>query len=120
MSVLALLMGMLLRLKRALGRQLQPPQRQLTTAQLRQRLELSQAIVEYARLIQNFYHHQKRVIVGVRELATRFRQNPTLIKDALSLLSENGRATIVEKDQLWEVLPNAFVGDDDKLQEGAA
>jgi hypothetical protein len=56
----------------------------------------------------------------VRVLTTRFRQNPTLIKDALSLLSENGRATIVEKDQLWEVLPNAFVGDDDKLQEGAA
>jgi|ERR1700679_213942 hypothetical protein len=67
-------------------------------------VELSEAIVEYARMIRAYSDsHAPTVIVEIPELATRFRETPQTIEDALRLLSEAGRAYSDDLYGYWKI-----------------
>jgi hypothetical protein len=71
-------------LRRAIGhfkRALRKEQR-LTAEEFNQRLQLSEAIIDYARMIQAFYGYSvPDAIVEITELANRFRETPQTVKD---------------------------------------
>ena len=77
---------------------------QLTVEQFNQRLQLAEAIVDYGRMIQAFYHRSvPEVIVEIPEVARRFRETPRTIKDALRLLRDMGRAERADLDGCWKL-----------------
>ena len=93
-------------LRRLLGhlkRALRMEQR-LTIEEFYQLLQLSEAIVEYGRMIQ-VYHESSasNVIVEIPELASRFRETKRTIKDALLLLRDMDRAEPVPMPGCWKV-----------------
>ena len=93
-------------LRRAIGhlkRALRKEQR-LTVEEFNQRLQLSEAIIDYGRMIQAFYGYSvPDAIVEITELANRFRETPQTIKDALRLLRDIGRAEPADLDGCWKL-----------------
>jgi hypothetical protein len=86
-------------LKRAMRKK-----QRLTVDEFNQRLQLSEAIVDYGRMIQAFYHRSApEVIVEIPEMACRFRETPRTIKDALRLLRDMGRAEPADLDGCWKL-----------------
>jgi hypothetical protein len=86
-------------LKRALRKE-----QRLTIEEFNQRLQLSEAIVDYGRMIQAFYHCSVlEVIVEIPEVACRFRETPQTIKNALRLLRDMGRAEPADLDGCWKL-----------------
>jgi hypothetical protein len=86
-------------LKRALRKE-QP----LTVEEFNQRLQLSEAIIDYGRMIKEHFHYPvPDVIVEIPELVHRFRETPQTIKDALLLLRDSGRAVPADLDGRWKL-----------------
>jgi hypothetical protein len=86
-------------LKRAMRRE-----QRLTVEEFNQRLQLSEAIIDYGRMIQAHYERSvPEVIVEIPEMACRFRETPQTIKDALRLLRDMGRAEPVDLDGCWKL-----------------
>lgn len=76
----------------------------LTADEFNQLLQLSEAIIDYGRMIQVYRRHSvPNVILEITELANRFRETPQTIKDALLLLREIGRAEPVDLDGCWKL-----------------
>jgi hypothetical protein len=76
----------------------------LTAEEFNQLLQLSEAIIEYGRMIQAYYRYSApMVILEITELANRFREKPQTIKDALVLLWEIGRAEPADLDGCWKL-----------------
>jgi hypothetical protein len=76
----------------------------LTADEFNQLLQLSEAIIDYGRMIQVYRRHSvPNVILEITELANRFRETPQTIKDALLLLREIGRAEPVALDGCWKL-----------------
>ena len=89
----------IVRFKRALRKD-----RRLTADEFNQLLQLSEAIIEYGRMIQAYRRYSApNVILEITELANRFRETPQTIKDALVLLREIGRAEPVDLDGCWKL-----------------
>lgn len=93
-------------LRRMLGplqRALRKEQR-LTAEDFYQLLRVSEAIVDYGRMMQTYYGQRvPDVIVELPELANRFRETPQTIKDALRLLRDTGRAEPADLDGCWKL-----------------
>jgi hypothetical protein len=80
------------------------PKRRLTLAQSYQVLELSEQIVECARMIEaNAGSPIPGAIVEIRDLASRFRESTETISDALELLHRAGKAHAVNRYGYWRV-----------------
>ena len=76
----------------------------LTVDEFYQLLHLSEAIIDYGRMIQVFYRCPvPEVIVEIPEVACRFRESPQTIKDALRLLRDMGRAEPADLDGCWKL-----------------
>ncbi len=76
----------------------------LTADEFNQLLQLSEAIIDYGRMIQVHRRHSvPNVILEITELANRFRETPQTIKDALLLLREIGRAEPIDRDGCWKL-----------------
>jgi hypothetical protein len=71
-------------------------ERQLTEEESNQLFQLSEAILEYGRMIQAYYGHSANVMVEILELARRFRETPQVINDTLCLLRDRGFAEPAE------------------------
>jgi hypothetical protein len=67
-------------------------------------LHLAETIIDYGRMIQ-MYHRRAlpNVTVEVSELASRFRETPQTIKNALLLLEDMGRARPARLNGCWEL-----------------
>jgi len=93
-------------LRRVLGhlkRALRMEQR-LTDKEFNQLLQLSEAIIDYGRMIQAYHHYSvPEVVVEIPELSHRFRETPQTIKDALRLLRDIGRAEPADLDGCWKL-----------------
>ena len=79
-------------------------ERPLTRDQFHQLIQLSEIVVEYGQMIR--LHEESvapYVILAVPEIATRFRESAQAIEDALRLLSETGRAHVVDRQGNWKV-----------------
>ena len=86
-----------------LQRALRKDQR-LTAEEFNQLLQLSEAIIEYGRMIQAYYRYSAPIVIlEITELANRFREKPQTIKDALVLLREIGRAEPADLDGCWKL-----------------
>jgi hypothetical protein len=76
----------------------------LTVEESCELLQLSEAIVDYGRMMQAYYGCcVPDVIVEIQELASRFRETPRTIKDALLLLGDMGRAEPVDIYGCWNL-----------------
>jgi len=76
----------------------------LTVEEFYQLLHLSEAIIDYGRMIQTYCGYSvPYVIVEVPELASRFRETPRTIKDALLLLSDMGQAESAHLHGCWKL-----------------
>ena len=100
-------------------------EQRLTLEECYQLLQLSEAIVEYGRMVQAYYGYSvPNVMVELPELASRFRETPQTIKDALLLLGEKGRAEPTDLPGCWQLRladTRRSEGDDkDKEDAGAA
>jgi hypothetical protein len=79
-------------------------EQRLTVQEFYQLLQLSEAIVDYGRMIQAYYECPvPDVIVEIPELASRFRETPRTIKDALLLLRDMGLAEPANLKGCWKV-----------------
>jgi hypothetical protein len=68
-------------------------EQRLTADEFNQLLQLSEAIIDYGRMILAYHHYSVPVvIVEIPELSHRFRETPQTIKNALRLLRDIGRA----------------------------
>jgi hypothetical protein len=86
-----------------LQRALRKDQR-LTAEEFNQLLQLSEAIIEYGRMIQAYYRYSAPIVIlEITELANRFREKPQTIRDALVLLREIGRAEPADLDGCWKL-----------------
>ena len=75
-----------------------------TAAERSQLQELSEAIVEYGRMIQaHLGYGMQDVVVEVPEMARRFRETPKTIKEALVLLEGTGRAQPIHLSDCWRL-----------------
>jgi len=75
-----------------------------TAAEYAQLQELSEAIVEYGRMIrEHLGSGTPDVVVEVPEMARRFRETPKTIKEALVLLEGTGRAQPVRLSDCWRL-----------------
>ena len=109
----------------------------LTVEEFYQLLQLSEAIIDYGRMIRTYCGYSvPYLIVEVPELARRFRETPRTIKDALALLRDMGRAESAHPYGYWKLqLANTLLSgheavhsarrhsktpDDDKGDAGAA
>src|ERR1700674_5419280 len=91
------------RVLRHFERALRKDQR-LTAEEFNQRLQLSEAIIDYGRMIQAYYEYSvPDVILEITESANRFRETPQTIKDALRLLRDIGRAEPANLDGCWKL-----------------
>lgn len=89
----------IVRVKRALRKD-----RRLTANELNQLLLLSEAIIEYGRMIQAYRRYSApNVILEITELANRFRETPQTIKEALLLLRDIGCAQPADLDGCWKL-----------------
>jgi hypothetical protein len=79
--------------------------RERRTAGVRSQLqELSEAIVEYGRMMQaHLGYSTPDVVVEVPEMARRFRETAKTIKEALVLLEETGRAQPIHLGDCWRL-----------------
>jgi hypothetical protein len=76
----------------------------LTVEEFYKLLQLSEAIIDYGRMIQTYCGYSvPYVIVEVPELARRFRETPRTIKDALRLLSDMGQAESAQLHGCWKL-----------------
>jgi hypothetical protein len=76
----------------------------LTVGEFDQLLHLSEAIIDYGRMIQAYCGFTVPVVVvEIPELARRFRETPQAIKDALLLLRGTGRAEPVHLHGCWKL-----------------
>jgi hypothetical protein len=76
----------------------------LTDKEFNQRLQLSEAIIDYGRMIQVYYGYSvPDVILEITELANRFRETLQTIKDALRLLRDIDRAAPADLDGCWKL-----------------
>ena len=76
----------------------------LTKEEFNQLLQLSEAIIEYGRMIQEFYRYSSPIVIlETTELANRFRETPQAIKDALLLLGKIGRAEPADLEGCWKL-----------------
>ena len=76
----------------------------LTVEEFYQLLQLSEAIVDYGRMLQTYCGYSvPYVIVEIPELAHRFRETPRTIQDALLLLSDMGRAESAHLYGCWKL-----------------
>ena len=90
---------MIVHVKRALRKD-----RRLTADEFNQLLQLSEAIIEYGRMIQAYGRYSvPNVILEITELANRFRETPQTIKDALLLLRDIGCAQPADLDGCWKL-----------------
>ena len=86
-------------LKRALRMQ-----HRLTVEEFYQLLQLSEAIIDYGRMIQAYRRYSApNVILEITELANRFRETPQTIKDALLLIRDIGCAEPADLDGCWKL-----------------
>jgi hypothetical protein len=78
--------------------------RRLTAEEFNQLLQLSEAIIDYGRMIQEHRRYSvPSVILEITELANRFRETPQTIKDALLLLQDTGDAEPANLDGCWKL-----------------
>src|SRR5260370_24308826 len=78
--------------------------RQLTVEEFNQLLQLSEAIIDYGRMIKEHRRYSvPNVILEITELANRFRERPQTIKDALQLLRDIGCAEPADLDGCWRL-----------------
>jgi hypothetical protein len=90
---------MIVRVKRALRKD-----RRLTADEFNQLRQLSEAIIDYGRMIQAYRRYSAlNVILEITELANRFRETPQTIKDALLLLKDIGCAEPADLDGCWKL-----------------
>ena len=95
-------LGRLLELFDHLKRSLRRERR--TAGERSQLQELSEAIVEYGRMIQaHLGYGMQDVVVEVPEMARRFRETPKTIKAALVLLEGTGRAQPIHLSDCWRL-----------------
>jgi hypothetical protein len=81
-------------------------ERRLTREEFYQLLQLSEAIIDYGRMIQTYCAYSvPYVFVEISELARRFRETPRTIRDALALLGDMGRAEPSYLRGLWKLRP---------------
>lgn len=86
-------------LKRALRKD-----QRLTVEEFNRLLQLSEAIIDYGRMIHEYCGFTVTfVIVEIPELARRFRETPRTIKDALLLLNDMGRAESTHLYGCWKL-----------------
>ena len=75
-----------------------------TKEEFNQLLQLSEAIIEYGRMIQAYYRYSAPIVIlEITELANRFRETPQTIKDALLLLRDIGRAEPSDLEGCWKL-----------------
>jgi hypothetical protein len=78
--------------------------RRLTADELNQLRQLSEAIIDYGRMIQAHRRYSvPNVILEITELANRFRETPQTIKDALLLLRDVGCAEPANREGCWKL-----------------
>jgi hypothetical protein len=78
--------------------------RRLTVEEFNQLLQLSEAIIDYGRMIKEHRRYSvPNVILEITELANRFRETPQTIKDALLLLRDTGCAEPADLDGCWRL-----------------
>jgi hypothetical protein len=78
--------------------------RRLTADELNQIRQLSEAIIDYGRMIQAHRRYSvPNVILEITELANRFRETPQTIKDALLLLQDTGCAEPANREGCWKL-----------------
>jgi hypothetical protein len=87
--------GLAMYLRRAF--QKHPTSADFKSTQTRQ---LSDAIYEYGQMVKRHYSRGSAT-VEVAELASRFRETPQIINDALVLLRDEGRAEEADLDGCW-------------------
>ena|SRR5271157_3990163 len=93
------LQPLLSHLKLALGMK-----QRLTVEEFNELLHLSEAILDYGRMIHAYERVlTPEVIVEIPELARRFRETPQTIKHALWLLSDSGRAEPADLNGCWKL-----------------
>ena len=86
-------------LKRALRKD-----QRLTVEEFNRLLQLSEAIIDYGRMIHEYCGFTVTfVIVEIPELARRFRETPQAIEDALLLLTDMGRAEPIHLHGCWKL-----------------
>ncbi len=77
-------------------------EQRLTVEAFNQRLQLSEAIIDYGRMMHAYNEIPvPNVVVEIPELAHRFRERPETIKDALQLLRDIGRAEPTDLSGCW-------------------
>jgi hypothetical protein len=78
--------------------------RRLTADEFNQLRQLSEAIIDYGRMIQTYRRYAgPNVILEITELANRFRETPQTVKDALLLLQDIGCAEPANLDGCWKL-----------------
>jgi hypothetical protein len=81
-----------------------PAQERVTVDEVNRLPQLSEAVIEYSRMVQSYYEYRvPLVIVETLELAHRFRETPEAIESALQLLRETGRAEPTHLRGCWRV-----------------
>src|SRR5580692_10263822 len=91
------------RLLRRIRRALRIEQR-FTLEESYQLLELSEGIIDHARMHQSYYKSPvPNVMVEIKELAFRLRETPEAIEDALRLLQVMGRAEPYNRYGRWKL-----------------
>src|SRR6202158_6558866 len=76
----------------------------LTVQEFDQILQLSEEIIDYGRMIRAYRGYSvPNVTIEISELATRFRESPQTIKDALLLLQDTGDAEPANLDGCWKL-----------------
>ncbi len=113
------------KLRRLIGRLKQALRlgRRLTLEESHQLLQLSGAILDYGRIIQEYRGYTAQyAMVEVPELAIRFRETPRTIQEALALLGDMGRAEPSHLQGCWKLrLADALrSGENDTGDVGAA
>jgi hypothetical protein len=90
---------MIVHVKRALRKD-----RRLTADEFNQLRQLSEAIIDYGRMIQTYRRYAApNVILEITELANRFRETPQTIKNALMLLGDIGCAEPANLEGCWKL-----------------
>jgi hypothetical protein len=98
------MLGEYLRLLIGLAKHTLRTDRPSTDQEIRQVIQLSEAILEHGRMIQAYHgYSMATVMVEVPELASRFRETPHTIEDAILLLSKRGLAESADLPGCWKL-----------------